>query len=90
MERVAVSLWEMQQPQETGLALDERADGGLLALTDDQITFPVSRFAAVFGSEGPLVDRQHRLFKPGPATVGALLGAAVIGRPCAPVGMLRS
>ena len=41
MERVAVALGQMQQPDEPGLALDERADRGLLVLADDQVALPV-------------------------------------------------
>jgi hypothetical protein len=48
-ERVAVALGQAQQPDETGLALDERADRGLLVFADDQVTLPASRFAAVLG-----------------------------------------
>lgn len=49
MERVPVALGQMQKPHESGLTLEECADRGLLVPTNDQITFPVSRFAAVLG-----------------------------------------
>lgn len=39
-------------PHETGLALDERADRGLLVLADDQITFPVAASPRSSGEKG--------------------------------------
>jgi hypothetical protein len=38
----------------------------------------VSRLGAVLGREGPLVDCEHRMFKPRSAPFGALLSAPVI------------
>ena len=78
MERVAIALGEMQQTNEAGLTFHECADRGLLVLADDQIAFPVPGLGAVVGRERSLVDRTHRLFEPGPATVDALLDAAMI------------
>jgi hypothetical protein len=78
VECVAVALGQMQQPDEAGLALNEGADGGLLILADDQIVFSVARLGAVAGWEGPLVDRQHRLFEACPAAIGTLLCPAMV------------
>ena len=78
MERVAVALGQVQQTDQSGLALDECADRGLLLLADDQVALPMSGLGSVLGWEGPLVDGAHRLFEPGPAAIGALLGAAMI------------
>jgi hypothetical protein len=36
------------------------------------------RLGPVLRREGPLVDRQHRMLKPGPTPFGALLRAPVI------------
>ena len=75
VEGVAVALGQVQQTGRAGLALDERADRGLLVLADDQIALPVPGLAAVLGRERPLVDRAHRLLRTG---VGA--GRCVAGR----------
>jgi hypothetical protein len=90
MERVAVALGQVQQPDEAGLALDERADRGALVLSDDQVAFPVPGLAAVLGRERPLVDRAHRLLKAWTAPIGAPLGATMITAGPQRRAMLRS
>ncbi len=77
MERVAVALWQVQQADGAGLTLDQRADRGLLVLADDEVSFPVPSLATVLGWEWTLMDRLHRLLKPGSTPIGSLLGAAV-------------
>ena len=37
------------EPDQAGLALDEGADRRVLVLADDEVTFPVTRLAAVGG-----------------------------------------
>jgi hypothetical protein len=59
--------WQVQQSDQSGLPLDERADGRALILAEDQMAFPTALFGSVLGREGTLVDGEHWVLKPGPA-----------------------
>ena len=52
VQGVAVSAGEVQQPDQPGLPLDERADRRALVLADDQIAFPVPGSERSSGGKG--------------------------------------
>jgi hypothetical protein len=78
VQRVAVTLRQMQQANHAGLAFDQRADGRTLVLADDEVSLPMPGLAAILWLERALVDGQHRLLEAWPAPIDMLVRAAVI------------
>src|SRR5689334_24907117 len=78
VQALAVAAGEVQEPDQSGRALDERADRRALVSADDQVALPVPCLAAIFNRRGPLMDCEHRLLKARAAAICSLLSAAVI------------
>jgi hypothetical protein len=60
------------------MAFNQRADRREMVIADDQIALPMARFRPVEGRERPVVDGEHRLLKPWPSALWALMRSAVI------------
>jgi hypothetical protein len=60
------------------LTLDECSDRGSLVFADDQVTLPVTWFRTIVRRKRAVVDREHRLLEPGPASISALLRASTV------------
>jgi hypothetical protein len=56
VQGIAVAARAVQQTNDSGRALDERANGRLLVPPDDEITFPGPGLGAVIGGERAIVD----------------------------------
>ena len=78
MEGLAVAVGKVKKADESGPSFDECADRRALVLADDQIPLPVAWFGSVLGWERTVMDGEHRLLEPGPASFDTLLGAAVV------------
>lgn len=78
VEREGVGSLEVDEVDDAGLAFDQGADHRAVRGPDDQVTFPVSRLAAVDRVERSVVHRQHRRVEPLASLAGAHLGSSVV------------
>ena len=78
VQRVAVALRKMQQPDDAGLRSTRVPIAERLVVADDEVALPMPGFGAILGSEWAVVDGQHRLLEPRPAALEALVSAAVV------------
>jgi len=64
MQREAVAPRQVQETDQAGVSLHERADRRRLVFADDQISLLVSGLRTDRQRERPVVDGQHRLLRP--------------------------